>query len=194
MDTCPCSRSRDENEKDEADASLSSLELSSSYLPSSSDVSGGLNFWPGTIMPMRKSRTAFSSRGMPSKELTTLPSRIPNTVGRALTSRHPDTDRCWSVLTFTSLIIPPALTHICSRAGVSCLHGPHQSAYTSSNTGTGESMTSLCRSSAVPSNTTSSIFAGGGLDGDGNGGDDDEEAETEAAAAVPAFSGSKPSG
>ena len=59
--------------------------------------------------------------------------------------------------------MPPALMAICSRAGVSCLHGPHQSAYISSSTGTGDSITNFCKSFiSSNSNITSSFLAGVG--------------------------------
>ena len=58
--------------------------------------------------------------------------------------------------------ISPDFIAAVSNKGVSCLHGPHQSAYTSTRTGTGDSRTNFWKLALVHSNTQSSFFAGVG--------------------------------
>mmetsp|Transcript_111415 Transcript_111415/g.322102 ORF Transcript_111415/g.322102 Transcript_111415/m.322102 type:complete len:311 (-) Transcript_111415:281-1213(-) len=120
-------RSLAEKEKQAAPAVLTSLAVNSLYFLDSSAVTGGLN-GAAPNRPIIKFFIISSDRGIPWNMCTILPSRTPNTVGRAVTSKAPLTGRSLSELTFTNLKAPPALTAISSRAGPSTLHGPHQSA------------------------------------------------------------------
>jgi hypothetical protein len=54
-----------------------------------------------------------------------------------------------SVFIFTSRNNPPDFIAAPSSIGVNCLHGPHQSAYTSTNTGIGDSITNFWKFSDV---------------------------------------------
>ena len=92
-----------------------------------------------------------------------LPELHANTVGRPCTSSVCDSDGSLSLLIFASRNMPPLFIAAFSSMGPSCLQGPHQSAYTSTSTGTGDSSTIFWKFSEVTSNTQSSFFAGVGV-------------------------------
>src|SRR6516162_4309936 len=68
---------------------------------------------------------------------------------------------CFSISILTSLTLPLAALTAFSRTGVSCLHGPHQSAQKSTSTGwrLDSSMTSLTKVCVVVSLTDASAVA-----------------------------------
>mmetsp|Transcript_7344 Transcript_7344/g.10497 ORF Transcript_7344/g.10497 Transcript_7344/m.10497 type:complete len:236 (-) Transcript_7344:898-1605(-) len=116
------------------------------------------------ISPIMKDLMNCSEGGMPRNEFSIFPFLTAKTVGSAVTPSAVLMGRSSSVFSLTRRNTPPPFTAISSRMGVRALHGPHQSAYTSSRTGTGDSMTSDWKVSDVAENTTSSFLAGGGGD------------------------------
>ena len=94
--------------------------------------------------------------------LACLPALHAKTVGSPCTSSVCDKDDSLSLLIFARRNMPPLFIAADSSIGPSCLQGPHQSAYTSTNTGTGDSNTNFWKFSEVTSNTQSSFFAGVG--------------------------------
>ena len=91
-----------------------------------------------------------------------LPALQAKTVGSPCTSSVCANDDSLSLFTLANRNIPPLFIAADSSMGPSCLQGPHQSAYTSTSTGTGDSNTIFWKFSEVTSNTQSSFFAGVG--------------------------------
>mmetsp|Transcript_34276 Transcript_34276/g.56548 ORF Transcript_34276/g.56548 Transcript_34276/m.56548 type:complete len:212 (+) Transcript_34276:1387-2022(+) len=116
--------------------------------------------------PIRKACIS-SPLSPPVKLSTSRPLLKPNTVGSPVTLSVSLRPRLASEFSLASRKSPPDFTAASSSAGVSCRQGAHQSAYTSSSTGTGESSTTFWRLSTVTSKITSSGLASLGAAGGG---------------------------
>mmetsp|Transcript_9269 Transcript_9269/g.17013 ORF Transcript_9269/g.17013 Transcript_9269/m.17013 type:complete len:315 (-) Transcript_9269:68-1012(-) len=128
---------------------------------------GGVGF-PSASMgapTARMKKCCSSSReGTPTNESVHTPLWNTNTDGRAFTPNASANFLHSSLLIFPTRSSPPALVATWSNTGARALHGWHQSAYTSTITGTGLSMTNFWKLLAsVTLNNTSARFTGGGV-------------------------------